>query len=168
MSHDEEMRKQRLIFYEDDIEEINKVLEEFINTSQAKCCLVVDKEGHLVTQKGYLKTLDTTSIAALVAGSFASTRQVASMLGETEFSVLFHQGKNENIHVSIVADRALLVIIFDDRTTIGMVRVCAENVSKKLERILEEAKKKQETRKLGISEDFEKSAQEKIEDFFKE
>ena len=169
MGKDEELKKNRLVFYEEDIESINHVLEEFISASQATCCLLIDKEGHLVTQKGHVKSIDTTSIAALVAGSFASTRQVANMLGETEFSVLFHQGKNENIHVSLVGDRALLVIIFDDRTTIGMVRIYAEDVSGKLSTIFNETQKKhKDDAAPGVSKEYGDSAQQQIEDFFNE
>ncbi len=168
MGNDDRMKKARMVFYEDDIASINTVLEGFISASQATCCLLIDKEGHLVTQQGHVNSIDTTSIAALVAGSFASTKQVASMLGETEFSVLFHQGKNENIHVSLVNDRALLVIIFDDRTTIGMVRVYAEDVSGKLSTIFEDAAEKHAGDSPKMSQEYNDSAQQKIEDFFNE
>lgn len=168
MGNDDRMKKARMVFYEDDIASINEVLEGFISASQATCCLLIDKEGHLVTQRGHVKSIDTTSIAALVAGSFASTKQVASMLGETEFSVLFHQGQNENIHVSLVGERALLVIIFDDRTTIGMVRVYAEDVSGKLSTIFNEAEEKHAGDDPQMSKEYNDSAQQKIEDFFSE
>src|SRR6185436_14567109 len=128
----EKMRQARLVFYEEDIAEINKTLDQFLERSQAKCALLIDKEGHLVTKKGFTKSFNTDSIAALVAGSFAATKQVAALLGESEFYVLFHQGKNENIHIGLVADRALVVVIFDDRTTLGMVRLYAEELTVRL------------------------------------
>jgi predicted regulator of Ras-like GTPase activity (Roadblock/LC7/MglB family) len=161
------MRQESLAFYEEDIQEINEILDDFLNASQAKCILMVDKDGHLVTKKGFTKSFDTDSLAALVAGSFAATRQMATLLGEKEFSVLFHQGQNENIHVSLASERALLVIVFDDRTTVGMVRLYAEEVTKKVAAALQKAFERNKSRKPPkLEADFGASAQEKIEDFF--
>ncbi|MHC4870749.1 MAG: roadblock/LC7 domain-containing protein [Planctomycetota bacterium] len=173
MSQDErfeqKMKKNRLVFYENDINEIDIVLEKFIEASQAKCVLLVDLEGHLVTKKGFTDELDTTSISALIAGSFASTRAVAKKLGEAEFSVLFHQGVNENIHISLVADRALIVIIFDDRTTIGMVRLYAEQVSDGLKDILVAISEREDDGKgEKLSEEFADEAESQLDDFFGE
>ncbi len=163
------MRQESLAFYSEDIEEIDGILSEFLDASQAKCILMVDKDGHLVTKKGFTKSFDTDSLAALVAGSFAATRQMATLLGEKEFSVLFHQGQNENIHVSLASERALLVIVFDDRTTIGMVRLYAEEVTKKVSEALLKAAERNKDRKPPKLEDgFGDSAQAKIEDFFGE
>ncbi len=136
MKDAEKLRKRRLIFYENDIREINSILTNFLEASRSSAALLIDVDGHLVTKKGETKNIDITSVAALVAGSFASTKQVASLLGEPEFSVLFHQGKQESIHISLIAERTMLVILFNDNTTIGMVRLYANEVSRKIEEVL--------------------------------
>lgn len=168
-SHSEQLRRARLVFYAEDIERINGTLEEFLSNSQARAALVVDCEGHLVTKKGLTSAFDADSLAALVAGSFASTRELAKLLGENEFSVIFHQGKNENIHIGLVANRALLVIIFDDRTTVGMVRVYCQEVSSRIARLLKAA---EERSRAGGGRDLEagfgKAAEERLDEFFKE
>jgi predicted regulator of Ras-like GTPase activity (Roadblock/LC7/MglB family) len=162
-----QMRKDRLVFYAEDIDEIDQILSDFLDAAQAKCALMIDKEGHMVTKKGFTKSFDTDSIAALVAGSFASTRQVAKLLGENEFTVLFHQGKNEHIHVSLVAERALLVIIFDDRTTIGLVRLYAEELTAKIAEALNRASERHEgIEDTGPGEGFEDAAQDRLDEFF--
>ncbi|MCW8133801.1 MAG: roadblock/LC7 domain-containing protein [Planctomycetota bacterium] len=166
MEFSEKMRKARLVFYEEDIEEINKILEGFLERSQAKCALLIDKEGHLVTKKGFTKSFNTDSIAALVAGSFASTREVAKLLGETEFSVLFHQGKNENIHIGLVAERALVVVIFDDRTTLGMVRLYAEELTQKLTETMLASMEKNKDKDSGVSQEYQQAAESALDDFF--
>lgn len=169
MGHSEEMKQNRLVFYEAEINEINGILDEFIDRTQAKAVLVIDKEGHLVTRKGFTQSIDTTSISALVAGSFASTREVARMLGEEEFSVIFHQGKKESIHVSLIGERCMGVIIFDDRTTVGMVRIFAQELSDKLGKVLKKASEKQDSGDgPDIGDDFHSEASEKLDDFFKE
>jgi len=45
----------------------------------------------MVTCCGDTKSIDHQTISALVAGSYAATREMAKLLGEVEFSVLFHQ-----------------------------------------------------------------------------
>lgn len=166
MEFSEKMRQARLVFYEEDITEINKILEQFLERSQAKCALLIDKEGHLVTKKGFTKSFNTDSIAALVAGSFASTREVAKLLGETEFTVLFHQGKNENIHIGLVAERALVVVIFDDRTTLGMVRLYAEELTQKLTEAMLASMDRNKDKKGGVSQEYEQAAEKALDDFF--
>lgn len=169
MGYSEEMKRNRLVFYETEINEINEILDEFIDRTQAKSVLIIDKEGHLVTRKGFTQTIDTTAISALVAGSFASTRAVAKMLGEEEFSVIFHQGKKESIHVSLIGDRCMGVIIFDDRTTIGMIRIFAQELADKLSHVLKKAEAKSDAgNDPDIGDDFHSEASGKLDDFFKE
>jgi predicted regulator of Ras-like GTPase activity (Roadblock/LC7/MglB family) len=163
------MKNNRLIFYKEDIEKIESVLDKFIEKSQANCVLLVDLEGHLVAKKGFTSDLDTTSISALVAGAFASTQAVAKKLGEKEFSVMFHQGENENIHISLVGTRSLAVIIFDDRTTIGMVRLYATQVAEELGKIFSIIEDKQNSgERQGLSKNYTEQAEAQLDSFFEE
>ncbi|MBN2712841.1 MAG: roadblock/LC7 domain-containing protein [Planctomycetes bacterium] len=166
---DNTLRQNRLVFYEDDVEAIDNCLDQFLQRSKANCALLIDVEGHLVTKKGFTQTLNTTTIAALVAGSFASTRALAQNLGEKEFSVIFHQGENENIHISLASDRCLIVIIFDDRTTIGMVRLYAKEVTDELSAILGKVRDKAKTQPNPVEDtQFQKEAEAKLDEFFSE
>ncbi len=132
MSVNTQLKHDRLSFYKEDIERIDKLLSEFLRLSGAKSALLIDKEGHMVTKRGEVRTVDMDTISALVAGSFAATKEMARLLGEEEFSALFHQGERDNIQLSLVGDRTLLTILFDERTTVGMVRLYANETSKKL------------------------------------
>ena len=100
VSKNEKLRQDRLTFYKDDIDRIEKLLAEFLRLSGAKCALLIDKEGHLVTKTGELRTIDIDTISALVAGSFAATKEMARLLGEEEFTAMFHQGERDNIQLS--------------------------------------------------------------------
>jgi predicted regulator of Ras-like GTPase activity (Roadblock/LC7/MglB family) len=164
MGFSEELKKNRMVFYENDVAELNQAISAFIDTSKAECVLLIDVDGHMVTKQGFTKNLNTDSIAALVAGAFASTKELAKQLGEPEFSVMFHQGKNENMHISSIQGRALIVIIFDDRTTIGMIRAYSDELQKKLSVIFEAASKKSG----GVSDEYAKGAADKMDEFFKE
>ena len=166
------MKQEDLVIYEEQIEKIEGALKRLIKDAQAKCVLLVDKDGHLITRQGFTQSLDTTALAALLAGSFASTREIARLVGEPEFSVLFHQGKKDHIHITLVGERTILAVIFDDRTTIGMVRLYAKETSEDLERILssahpEEPEAKSEKEADRASE-FSTSLESRLDDIFSE
>ena len=76
------MANSGLVIYEEQIEKINQLLTKLIKGAEAKCALLVDKDGHLITRQGFTHSLDTTALAALLAGSFASTREIARLVGE--------------------------------------------------------------------------------------
>ena len=162
------MSSSDLVIYEDQIEEIDKALIKLIKGAEAKCALLVDKDGYLITRQGFTHSLDTTALAALLAGSFASTKEIARLVGEPEFSVLFHQGKKDHIHLCLIGDRTILAVIFDDRTTIGMVRLYAKEVSEDLARILSKAEKNKESKKTKLDSEFARSVEDKLDDIFKD
>ena len=95
-------------------------------------------------KQGVTRSFDMDTISALVAGSFAATKEMARVLGEDEFSILFHQGKTDNIQLSLVGDRTLLTVIFDDSTTIGMVRLYANETAKRLMEVFDRARSHQD------------------------
>jgi predicted regulator of Ras-like GTPase activity (Roadblock/LC7/MglB family) len=138
---DKNLRSTALVFYEDDVEAIESILDAFLKKSAAKCALLVDKDGHMITARGATQAVDLDTISALVAGSFAATSALARQFGEPDFTALFHQGSRGNIQLSLVADRALLTALFDDHTTVGMVRLYATEAAKRLTTIF---RKKQE------------------------
>jgi len=162
---DDSLRSTRLVFYKEDIEIIGKSLNAFLKNANAQCALLVDKDGHLVTKEGQSATFDVDTISALVAGSFAATKQMAKLLGEEEFSIMFHQGKKDNIQLSVVGDRTILAVIFDDRTTLGMVRLYSSQVSAKLGEVFREISRRK-TEGEKISQDFGNAARGKLDDIF--
>ncbi len=166
------LRQNRLVFYEDLVRDVNRVLREFLKLSGAKCALMIDREGHMVTRQGITRDLDIDTISALVAGSFAATREMARVLGEDEFSVLFHQGKTDNIQLSLVGDRTLLTVIFDESTTVGMVRLYAAETSKRLSELFRKHELERERSissgvvQPDLSDGFVGSAKDKLDDLF--
>ncbi len=132
------IREKRLSLYKDDLDQINSTLKEFISIADANCALLIDKDGYMVTRAGSLADIDMQGVATLVAGSFATARTMARLLGENEFCLLFHEGKKKgNIQINLVGDHCFLVSAFDARTTVGMVRLYAKEATEKLVRILD-------------------------------
>jgi predicted regulator of Ras-like GTPase activity (Roadblock/LC7/MglB family) len=143
MSKDSELREGRLVFYKNDLGRIDRVLDEFVRLSASNCVMLVDKEGHMITRTGKTPSFDEDTISALVAGSFSATKEMARLLGEKEFSALFHQGERENIQLSLVGNRTILTVIFDETTTLGMIRLYVKECVRKLEDLFLEIEKSQ-------------------------
>jgi predicted regulator of Ras-like GTPase activity (Roadblock/LC7/MglB family) len=152
------------VLFSEQIDRINTALLRLLKNAEAKCALLVDKDGHMVTRQGFTQSLDTTALSALLAGSFASTREIARLVGEPEFSVLFHQGKKDHIHICLVGERNILAIVFDDRTTIGMVRLYAKETANRIQEIVSEQPESSD----GFDTDFAQSADARIDDMFTE
>lgn len=165
MSANERLRHDRLTFYKEDVEKIDRLLAEFLRLSGAKCALLIDKEGHLVTRRGEVRSIDMDTISALVAGSFAATKEMARLLGEEEFTALYHQGTRDNIQLSLVGDRTLLTILFDDRTTVGMVRLYANESAKKLTEIYRQTEGR-EPPNVGLDSGYGNSAKKRLDNLF--
>jgi predicted regulator of Ras-like GTPase activity (Roadblock/LC7/MglB family) len=110
-------------FTQDDFTSITESLTRFLGDTNSRCALLVDRSGQLVTTVGEAPGLDTTTFATLTAADYSANDQLAKLVGENDFSSLFHQGEKESIYVADVARRLLLVIIFDSRTTVGLVRL---------------------------------------------
>lgn len=129
-----------LVMYEEEFKQIDEELSKLHEQANAKLTFVVDKNGQLITAVGETENLDTTSLASLTAGNIAATGGMAKLIGEKEFSILFHEGERDNIHISIISQRVILVVIFDQRSSLGLVRLrvkkSAEALSTIFNRIL--------------------------------
>jgi predicted regulator of Ras-like GTPase activity (Roadblock/LC7/MglB family) len=121
-----------LVIYEQDLKRTEDVMRTLLIDSQSRCGLLINRDGSLICQQGEVGALDTAALAALSAAGFAATKEIARQLGEPEFSVLFHQGEHEHMYVSLIDDDALMMLIFDQRTTIGLVRILAKDAAAKL------------------------------------
>jgi predicted regulator of Ras-like GTPase activity (Roadblock/LC7/MglB family) len=138
MIRDAKLRDDRLVFYANDVERLEGELDGFLELSNARSAFLIDRDGHLVTRRGEPMAQSLESIAALIAGSFAATREMARQLGENEFTVLFHQGARDSIQLQLVGDRTLLAIVFDQRTNLGLVRFYAKEAARRLETVFAE------------------------------
>jgi predicted regulator of Ras-like GTPase activity (Roadblock/LC7/MglB family) len=134
------MKVRDMVIQEDDAARINEVLGRFLAESGAGEVLLIDRSGQLLAMDGVSRALDTVSISALAAAAFSSTSAMAHLLGETEFTVLFHEGIKQSIHVSTVDEEAILLAIFDERTTVGMVRLFAKEAAKAVGVVLAETR----------------------------
>ena len=134
------MKLRNTVIQLQDATRIHEIMVRFLDESGAEEALLIDRSGQLLAMDGVSEALDTVAISALAAAAFSSTAAMAQLLGEPEFSVLFHEGAKRSIHVSTVDDDAILLAIFDGRTTVGMVRLFAGEASRAVGGVLGEAR----------------------------
>jgi predicted regulator of Ras-like GTPase activity (Roadblock/LC7/MglB family) len=142
-----------MVMYDEEFKLINSVLEKLLREANAKVIFLVDKNGQLIAGVGETERFDTTSLASLTAGNIAATGGLAKLIGEKEFSILFHEGEKDNLHISIVAGRVILVVLFDTRSSLGLVRLRVKKASEELTAIFGRLMQKaEEKEKSGESE----------------
>ena len=144
-----------LILYEEEFQQIVAEVERLCREANAKVVFLVDKNGQQIAAQGEIENLDTTSLASLTAGNVAATDGLARLIGEKEFSILFHEGERDNIHISIVAQRVILVVIFDERSSLGLVRLRVKKASGELNDVFARIMSKVERERAAAGAAFE-------------
>ncbi len=134
----------QMVMYEEEFQQVAGLCDRLTREANARCVFVIDKNGQLISASGDTGQLDTTSLASLTAGNIAATGGLAKLLGEKEFSILFHEGERDNLHISIVGGRVILVVIFDHRSSLGLVRLRVKKASEDLARVFDELARKAE------------------------
>ncbi|RMG02816.1 MAG: roadblock/LC7 domain-containing protein [Nitrospirae bacterium] len=130
------------VMYEPEFRRIEEELRRLQQQANAKLVFLVDKNGQLIASSGETHNLDTTALASLTAGNIAATGGIAKLLGQKEFSILFHEGEKDNIHISLIADRVILVVVFDQRSSLGLVRLRVKRSTEALSRIFQQMEQK--------------------------
>jgi predicted regulator of Ras-like GTPase activity (Roadblock/LC7/MglB family) len=117
------MTKENFILREKEFLAFQAILKRLVAESFAKAVFLIDKNGSLLTSVGETAEYDATSLASLAAGNIAATGGLAGLIGEREFAVLFHEGEKDSMHLSLIENRIILIVIFDDRSSVGLVRL---------------------------------------------
>jgi predicted regulator of Ras-like GTPase activity (Roadblock/LC7/MglB family) len=106
----------------EDVATLDGVLADFLKKAEADLTVVIDRGGNVISQFGDMSAMDVTIIAALAAGSFAATQELARRIGELEFNALYHQGNGSHIFMNSVDEDTIMITVFGRSTTVGLVR----------------------------------------------
>jgi predicted regulator of Ras-like GTPase activity (Roadblock/LC7/MglB family) len=139
------MMESQLVMQQEDFDGVLAIIQKLVRDANAKGIFVVDKAGQLIAEAGEMRGIDSTSLASLTAGCVAATGGLAKIVGEEEFPIHFHQGQRDNLHMSLIGDRMILVVVFDERSSLGLVRLRVKKAGNELAKLFEEIRKKAET-----------------------
>src|SRR5215216_6696776 len=129
-----------IIMHEQQFQQLRLILGKLRLDSFSRVVFLVDKNGQQIATHGEVGNLDTTSLASLAAGNVAATGGMAKLIGEKEFPTLSHEGEKDSIHISVIG-RLLLVVVFDDRSSLGLVKLRSKQVSHQLSSMFDEIAK---------------------------
>ena len=160
------MLQSQLVMHEEDFAVVLGVIQRLVRDANAKGIFVVDKAGQLIGEAGEMQGVDSTSLASLTAGCVAATGGLAKIVGEEEFPIHFHQGQRDNLHITLVGDRMILVVIFDERSSLGLVRLRVKKAGSELARIFEDIKKKAELDAQNHQSPFAEITDDDIDNLF--
>jgi predicted regulator of Ras-like GTPase activity (Roadblock/LC7/MglB family) len=135
---EEWMAEPQMVMYAEEFHQIQAIVDSLVKSSNASVVFIIDKNGQLIAASGDSEHIDTTSLASLTAGNIAATGGMAKLLREREFTTQFHEGENANIHIQLVDNRVILVVIFDKKTSLGLVRLRVKKSSESLGEIFQQ------------------------------
>jgi predicted regulator of Ras-like GTPase activity (Roadblock/LC7/MglB family) len=158
-----------LVISDRELVSITALLTKLMNDTNATSTMLIDKSGQVVAVQGSESRSKATTLGALLAGVFSSSREVARLLNEKDFRSIFQQGVQENIFTSMVEEQWLLVIIFDKLTHIGLVKVLSKKAADELGRILERVRSDtSRTKSSVINLQFRSSVEDTIDLLFRD
>ena len=117
---------------EEDIQQIDGTLRDLLKKTDASLALLIDQGGFLITSHGDAGSFDLTSIAALSSGAFMATQTIAGLVEENGFNSVYQQGEQHSIFICAVDEQCQLVVIFEARVGVGVVKYYASSVAEKI------------------------------------
>lgn len=121
-----------------DLQDIESLLASFLAETRSTCALLLDRTGQILTTLGDTGGIDTISFASLAAADYSAGDRMAELLGETECASLYHHGERQSMFLADLSGWAILAALFDQRTTLGMVRVKTKGIVSRFSAVFEE------------------------------
>ncbi len=135
-----------LAIFEEDFKSIEATLGALQNQANARFVFLIDRSGQQLGFVGDTEALDATSLASLAAGNVAATEGLAQLLGEANFSSLFHEGARDNLHITLINSQVILLVAFDERSSLGLVRLRVEQAGADISTTLNAIHERQQQR----------------------
>ncbi len=154
----------QMVMYEEEFNQIQTVVDRLVRDANAKVVFIVDKNGQLISASGDIDSVDTTSLASLTAGNIAATGGIAKLLKENDFATQFNEGEKSNTYTQLAGNRVILVVIFDARSSLGLVRLRVKKANEELTQIFDALLKK--TAEPGSDSPFAEITDEDIDNLF--
>ena len=138
------------VMFQEEQELIAIVCQRLHRDANAKAVLLIGRDGQPIADAGDVTELDVTSLSSLTAGNVAATGGISKILREKDFTSQFHEGEKTHVHITLVASRAILVVLFDERSSLGLVRLRVKKATEEMTRLFDVVTKKAAS-KQGMS-----------------
>ncbi len=114
--------KENFVIYNEEYVLIKDILQKLKIQTHAQAVFITDSEGHCIASSGEMDEINLNSISSLIAGSVAAINSIAQMLGIDNFAAVLNESTRQSLHISLINERAMLVVIFDNTSNLGLVR----------------------------------------------
>ncbi|MEK6606889.1 MAG: roadblock/LC7 domain-containing protein [Myxococcota bacterium] len=157
-----------MVMYDEEFRQVQGLCARLQRDSNAKAVLLIDKNGQAIAEAGETQTLDVTSLASLTAGNVATTGGIAKLLEEPEFAGAFHEGRSTHVMLHVVMERLILIVIFDHRSSQGLVKLRVRKAQEELGRIFETMMRKSEAGSQSAPAGIAEITDDDIENLFRD
>ncbi len=154
-----------IIIHEHQFQRIKNVLARLCVECAARVVFLVDRDGQPIAFHGDIGDMDTTSFSSLAAGNVAATTSMAKLIGEDVFPAVVHEGERESIFISVIG-RSLLVVVFDERSTLGLVKLRTKKASHEVSSIFDDVTRDSINGRHDVSSFFAEITDEDIDGLF--
>lgn len=159
------MAESPFIIDEQQFHKIKTILGRLCLECAARVVFLVDRDGQPIAFHGEIGDMDTTSFSSLAAGNVAATSSMAKLIGEDVFPSVVHEGERESIFISVIG-RSLLVVVFDERSTLGLVKLRTKRASHEVANLLDEMAKSSANPTFEQSQFFAEITDDDIDSLF--
>jgi predicted regulator of Ras-like GTPase activity (Roadblock/LC7/MglB family) len=126
------------VMFPEEQQQIAMVCQRLQRDANAKAVLLIGRDGQAIAEAGDVEELDVTSLSSLTAGNVAATGGISKILREKDFTSQFHEGEKIHVHITLVGGKAILVVLFDERSSLGLVRLRVKKSSDEMSRLFDQ------------------------------
>jgi len=130
------------VMFPEEQQQISTLCQRLQRDANAKAILLIGRDGQPIAEAGDVEELEVTSLSSLTAGNVAATGGISKILREKDFTSQFHEGEKVHVHITLVGGRAILLVLFDERSSLGLVRLRVKKSSDEMARLFEQVAKK--------------------------
>jgi predicted regulator of Ras-like GTPase activity (Roadblock/LC7/MglB family) len=134
------------VMFPEEQQQIALVCQRLHRDANAKAVLLIGRDGQPIAEAGEVGEIDVTSLSSLTAGNVAATGGISKILREKDFTSQFHEGERTHVHITLVASRAILLVLFDERSSLGLVRLRVKKASDEMARLFDQVQRKAASR----------------------
>jgi predicted regulator of Ras-like GTPase activity (Roadblock/LC7/MglB family) len=134
------------VMFPEEQQQIALVCQRLHRDANAKAVLLIGRDGQPIAEAGEVGEIDVTSLSSLTAGNVAGTGGISKILREKDFTSQFHEGEKTHVHITLVASRAILVVLFDERSSLGLVRLRVKKGSDEMAKLFDQVARKAASR----------------------
>lgn len=127
--------QENFIIYNEEYVLIKDILKGLKNNTRAEIVFITDSEGHCIASTGEMEDSHLNSISSLIAGSMAAVNGIGQMLKVEKFSTILTESNSKNLHISLINDRTMLIVIFDNTSNLGIIRFRVKAATQELEKV---------------------------------